>query len=762
MKLHKKIKKYHILFSIATLLSLFTLFFFFSNIHLKNLFNEKPSDVVVANISTIEAQIYWKTGIDEINTISFKKSSDTGLFSEIEGFSSYTDSISKERINVVQLGDLEPNTEYTFRIESEKKMWDSYTFKTKDIAEEVFLPNIVTGKDNDQSFVLVDIEGDKYMLNTQYHGTWAFDSQNKEYDVSTYANYISETELQSRLLNLLGSPVYAQAGANCKTNVKINTGSTTPSKATVVDILNRWVSSCKLGGYPDECYEDIYCRALKAGVNPAFAITIWSNESGGSNYANNSQVEDFGIHGLSSVPVANFDKQADHFLNNIASNSSSYISGCTGGNQMYSWGAKFLTGGCTSASSLDSGQKYMTGISEVYSWYTNTPLTWPFTISASSSCDYSSSTTNTTYNSCSAKGTPTSAPSDTPGSTGTRDYMIVSGTGVTAKDRNCKDPDGCICLYGYSNSRASATLNIDNGYTCTVDQKVVKTSATAASTSTTTDKPAKKSDGIKDYMIVSGTGVTAKDRACIDPDGCICLYGYSNSRASATLTIKYGYTCTVDKKVILTPEKICCYSNNSLTFVASTSCTGTILEGIAQENCKSSNKTLSIKRGIDFIEASYVVNKEQVPISTARSLLTYSSGKILAIGLFRNDRWEKIIKSENGTISGQDFNLEPGESYLVVSTEDIDIPIVTVKVDKILELDKLTGWNLIPSSLFTNVSSNSKSILQNTEYTYINQIALWNDEISIFDYTLRDNSGTIYGDSLSVLDQEGFFVKIPQ
>jgi hypothetical protein len=165
--------------------------------------------------------------------------------------------------------------------------------------------------------ILITIEDEKYLQDTQYHGTWALDTQGKDYTIETYANYTKESELRGQLFDIISPPVYAQSGANCQTNVQVNV-STSPSKATVTNILNRWVQSCPLGGYPDECYEDVYCRALKYGIDPAFAITIWSNESGGSNYANISSVEDFGIHNHSSVPVANFDKQIEYFLKNIA------------------------------------------------------------------------------------------------------------------------------------------------------------------------------------------------------------------------------------------------------------------------------------------------------------------------------------------------------------------------------------------------------------------------------------------------------------
>lgn len=44
---------------------------------------------------------------------------------------------------------------------------------------------------------------------------------------------------------------------------------------------------------------------------------------------------------------------------------------------------------------------------------------------------------------------------------GVKDYIIV-----TDKDIKCEDTDGCICLYGYENSKAEEEKHINNGETC--------------------------------------------------------------------------------------------------------------------------------------------------------------------------------------------------------------------------------------------------------------------------------------------------------
>ena len=710
MKPLKNKSKYFLLFTIGVFLLIPTIYFLYKNIYEQRIVAQKPTDVIVANISTVEAQIYWKAKPESIQKLSFKEKEDTGLYKEVTQSIIPEDIFSEKRVHYTTLSNLKPNTEYLFRIESENRVWDEdYSFRTKDIADEVKLPVIVTGQDIDRALVLIDVEGDKYIRNTQYHGTWALDTKGKEYTTSIYTNYITKNELQTKLIDLIPPSVYAQTGANCKTGVRVNV-STSPSKGTVTNILNRWVASCPKGGYPNECYEDVYCRALKYGVDPAFAIAIWSNESGGSNYANVSNVEDFGIHNHPSVPVANFDKQIEHFLKNIAQ--PSYTGNAcvwdptfeqaynpTLDKAVIMWGARFLTGGCTTFSHFERGYRYMTKINEVYGWYTNKKLTWPINVSAQpNACSYASATTNTTYNSCNSKGTPSSLSSTQT----TRKWLDITGIGNDGRRISPEVDKKCEAL------------------------------------------------GWNTY--------------------CTCIWKYNIKPGENTKDAQIGQVCTVGGKVI-TPKtetksepepKICCLFNDFLEFSEEKDCQGLILENIAERDCEEKYTRINILKGVNFYEASLIVNSSDVQIGSAKELIEYSNGNILAVGLFRNDIWEKIVKNENGQISGEDFNLEPSEVYMVIAIEDIEISVQTLDIPKEIDLPKLTGWNLIPTTQFKNTSSTSTRLLLDTEYSFIKQIAIWNNDQNIFDYTLRDNAGDVYGENIPLSRQKGIFIKIPQ
>ena len=392
------------------------IYFFLQNLLFQRILTQKPVDIEVVNISSTDAWIYWKAPKDGVHDLKFKQVSSNDEYEEVKYLNISKDIVNQKRIYSVHLEELQPDTEYVFQIESEDMVWDmGNTFVTKDISEDVEFPDIVVGKGGEKSLLLVDISGEKIMLDTQYHGTYAFDSKGKKFSVSRYSTYVSEGDLREKLMSFLVSPTLAISGANCKTNIKVSSFPVAPSKAKTVDIIDRWVAKCLKGGYPEVCYEDVYCKALKNKVDPAFAMTIWAHESGGSNYAFKSNVEDFGIHGRADVPPANFSKQSDFFLSRIAK--ASYIDSCTWSTQFESqykpkmdkrlimWGARYSTGQCSSVESLAKGYDYMSDLNTVYSWFTNKSFSWPFSTTASSSiCNYSNAVTNTSFNTCTTKG----------------------------------------------------------------------------------------------------------------------------------------------------------------------------------------------------------------------------------------------------------------------------------------------------------------------------------------------------------------------
>lgn len=84
-------------------------------------------------------------------------------------------------------------------------------------------------------------------------------------------------------------------------------------KYNVINKCQRWHSRAANKTNPGLCYNEVVIRADQAGVNPTYALAIWANESGCSNYGINPKIQDFGINN-SSVPAANFQAQFQAFL----------------------------------------------------------------------------------------------------------------------------------------------------------------------------------------------------------------------------------------------------------------------------------------------------------------------------------------------------------------------------------------------------------------------------------------------------------------
>jgi hypothetical protein len=425
---------------------------------LEKAFQDKPKDIVIANITPTSAEIYWKATHEEVPTFTYKEKSFSGLFKNGD-MKIFNNNLSENNIYISQLEDLKPNTEYIYEIKTDNNTWheETFTFKTAKISEIPQIPNAVTGKSTPQNFILLTSEDKNYMLDTEYTGTWALDLDT-EYEESVYGNYMLENQFESyasKIFKTALTTVYANSGANCRSGSNVNYSGA--SHDHYLDLANRMVGGCPKGHYADECYGDVVCQASSKGVDPGFALTIWLNESGASNYANLDIVQDFGING-GGISGHDFTAQLERFLDLISRGEAylkSNLKSCTydeakakasaagGGNtdaRLIVWGAVFKSGdGCNT----EAGLKYMTSIITEYSWVTGGQLKWPLMKSSSvSGCNFSG--TNSGYNSCDTQGTST-----TPGGGGTDggdggDKTPTSSGTIACGAFGCRSDSDCI------------------------------------------------------------------------------------------------------------------------------------------------------------------------------------------------------------------------------------------------------------------------------------------------------------------------------
>jgi len=169
---------------------------------------------------------------------------------------------------------------------------------------------------------------------------------------------------------------------------------------------------------------------------------------------------------------------------------------------------------------------------------------------------------------------------------------------------------------------------------------------------------------------------------------------------------------------------------------------------------------LTLSQGINFIQIPQFINKQKERISSAKELVRYSNNNILSIGVFRNDNWIELIKNENNTTYGSDFELIPGEVYMISTKDNFTIQYVDERQLPDIDITILTGWNLLPASLFGITPITSTSILNREDLTTLKQVAVWNKEQSLFNYNLKNSTEDILGEGIPLLTGDAFFVKI--
>lgn len=271
---------------------------------------EIPFDVVVANVTTSTADIYWKSRSGEKPILSYREKSSNSEFRYVNDISNIKDISTRSRVNIQKISDLSPSKEYIFRIQSRDRIVvKEITFVTSNVEERIELPKIKGGRAAKGSLVLITVENEKYILDTENHGTWSFDSKGKKFDTRNYATYFLDQSLGKKLKDVLEAKdiylfkkVYAEENnscgndwwnkpVNCRKNIKFKedapTINITPSEIVANQYLNfNYGDMCndqnKTAGRI--CYPDVFCRALEKNIDPAIVFAIWMQESAGSNY----------------------------------------------------------------------------------------------------------------------------------------------------------------------------------------------------------------------------------------------------------------------------------------------------------------------------------------------------------------------------------------------------------------------------------------------------------------------------------------------
>lgn len=668
--------------------------------------SEKPTNIISANISTKEASLFWIAKRENIKyTIHYKEASNSGIYKKEESVKEFGDKNSNNKIYTARISNLKSNTKYTFRIQSENKAWEEiFTFKTKEISNNISLPEIVTGTGDTNSLYLAELDKENVMLDTQEHGTWAFDSQGKEYELKKYAEYTGTTPVISKI------------------------------KEKLLAFKNKFVTFV-LAGEPCPAENKGHC------CGPANDSKCDGNFY---KYPTDNTKDGMIVSNASDWNRARHCRDLDGCECDFESPGNRRMTVPYGHTCYYNgWKSEKTPKRCCVTIEGGKIKKSMKYVDECYN-QSSGKNTYVREDIAEAQCKDDSTT---------PPSTPT-PPVDTP----------PANTGdINTNVHKWFPSDG----YSYAKEDLFKLL-ITGDY--------------------------KKKDNDKDQMNVNEAWKWTRE--CKDVDGCECIYPDGSS-----LPVAVGETCLQNKqkkdtevcclyenqtkrtyttakecmkksnfgiieettKEACQSEYVCCEISGEFKYKLESNCkkaNGTTITGATKENCKKQEGKLSLSKGTNFIEAYYLVNPDGTRIKTAKQLIELSNNKISAIGLLKNNVWGKTIKYENGTISGEDFELLPNEAYLIQSTADTEIPIQKVVTTKKINLNDYAGvgWNLVPTSSVSDKSDKtSTEIMKKNEK--ITQIAQWSKEISSFRYAIKDISNNTFGDVLTITDQEGVFIK---
>lgn len=712
-----KISKKTVLISIFTLLILIlAIFFTIKYFKYREYVASSPYDVVLSDISSNSVIISWKTQKELPSYIKIGESEK--LWGEE----------NRDTFHRVALSGLKEHSKYYFVISDGEREWDSvllenskeleeyvvkeFTFSTKEITEDIYLPEVeeISGLPNELIYVVLEsstneISDIKSVYANRFGGAVVdiktFEVEGGDWELKDI-KYFSNTDEKLSSLNR----VFA-AEINCNQNIS-NQSIDGLNREQFADLANRWVAG-RGKNYAMECYNDVIYRAKKEGVDPAFALTIWLNESGASNYTHNASliglIEDFGIHGQASAPPQNFNAQISYFLK------LTYNYSCPGLTSWEAWGNMYRWGSCNENDSVKRqiGIDYYKGIESVYGLVTN------------------------------GRKLPSQV------------------TGLPKSDDGGENPEeggwgevsGPLCCALKISNQEKFQGDFENnaeGKTCSDIWKAGRS-------------------------VYGGTleyAVQIKDRvesACeVQYDGVCCqlqndIKWYPKQSCSNAIP-----NITTSSACADLAKDAACFLRDAKYQWLPKSIGSDFINGItSQSQCEARNKistySLEFKKGINFVGLDFSPAYQTGALLASK--LFESSSNIELVGNFKGYEWKDLLKkSETLPFAGKDFYLEQGRGYLVIASEDTKIEIDGWRdsSQKYVALDE--GWNLVGGSVYGKSyrASTLISNLRNSDIE-VDTVAVWSYELGRFNYRKEEAEGETYGEDIKLVNNQGIFLK---
>ncbi len=716
-------KKFLILFVGAVFGLIAVSFGIFKLVEYQAYVKDSPYDVLLSDIQSNSVTISWKSA-SELPTY-VKIGENEKLFGQ--------DQISK--IHKVKLEGLKESSTYTFVISDGNRDWvlpsesnsediqefliKEFVFTTKESKEEITIPEvreIQTLPNEEVYLVAYDPVEEKYSDIKTYtanrFGGIAVDIYSFEgvdIDEGTEIKNIGYTDRRNILSQSYISSIFASE-INCNESVSAQSvpGST---KEGYTDLATRWVAG-RGKNYASECYNDVVYRSKRAGFDPAFTLSIWLNESGASNYTQNMSlyglIEDFGIHGLGSVPPQNFDKQITHFLG------LKFEYSCPGLNYWEAWGNMYKWGNCNTDDPVkrQDGIDYYKQIETVYSWVTN-GRSLPSKIN----------------------GYPPSGEDD--------------GGGDDDGGGGWEDTDGSICCALKIDNREDLRGDYENnveGKTCDDLWKVGR-SVYGGKLEYSVEIP----DKVAGACEVDYSGV------CCQLENDIKWYPKSVCKNQIP-SVANSQACKEYAN-----NRACFLRDGSYQWLPKSIADDYLVDVTTESQCKARNNLstykITIEKGINFVGFDFSPVYQAKEMYASEVIKTNSN--ILLIGNFEGYEWKDLVKkSEELPFAGNDFYLKQNKGYLIVSSEEFVLELDGWKDSSAKYLEIQPGWNLVGGSLYTK-SSKASSLISAMEKNSIDidTVGVWSKELARFNYRREEEDGQIFGDDVKLESNSGIFLR---
>jgi len=179
----------------------------------------------------------------------------------------------------------------------------------------------------------------------------------------------------------------------------------------------------------------------------------------------------------------------------------------------------------------------------------------------------------------------------------------------------------------------------------------------------------------------------------------------------------------------------------------------------------------TLKQGFNFVSFPFVISEGDVKMaSELLELLNYKyDNSFYSISKYDSGKW-KMVGSNGGTYNQNDFQIIPGEGYVLKTKWDLNITLYGNEVTYESSTDSAPirftpGWNLV--GLYgSNVKSyTAESILtditnyQNTDFTAVN-VSRWVENRALYEALQRDEDNTVYGLDFPIELKKGYFIKV--